>query len=137
MESKVQNSKYHGYVNIEERLASLFEPDALLSAQYFENLRRKTLLEPEKRLILAILEDAINSFQNNLTAQGGKGKKLFDEAEEWILEQDGYWLFSFESVCEVLGLNPGYVRQGLLRWKDKNLAQSRSPEPWGKRRLVG
>jgi hypothetical protein len=124
MESKVQNSKYHGYVNIEERLASLFE-------------RRKTLLEPEKRLILAILEDAINSFQNNLTAQSGKGKKLFDEAEEWILEQDGYWLFSFESVCEVLGLNPGYVRQGLLRWKDKNLAQSRSPEPWGKRRLVG
>ncbi|HEU4341659.1 MAG TPA: hypothetical protein VFU31_08825 [Candidatus Binatia bacterium] len=137
MEPNVQNSKYHGYVSIEERLASLFEPDSLLSAQYFENLRRKTVLEPEKRLIVAVLEDAINVFQNNLTAQSGRGKKLFDEAEEWIWEQDGHWLFSFESVCEILGLNPAYVRRGLLRWKEKQLAQSRSSESWEKRRMAG
>lgn len=137
METKVQNFKHHGYVNLEEKLASIFEPDTLLSAQYFENLRRRTILEPEKRLIVAVLEDAINCYQNNLTAQSGRGKKLFDEAEEWILEEDGRRLFSFESVCELLGLNPAYVRQGLLRWKERQLAQSRSLEPWEKRRMAG
>jgi hypothetical protein len=46
--------------------------------------------------------------------------------------QDEYGLFSFESVCGVLGLNPEYMRRGLLRWKDKELAQHRSHESWGK-----
>jgi hypothetical protein len=75
MELKIQNSKYRGYLNLEDKLASLFEPDTLLYAEYFENLRRKTVLEPEKGLILAVLEDAIDRFQNNVTAQSERGKK--------------------------------------------------------------
>jgi hypothetical protein len=82
MELKVQNSKYRGYLNLEDKLASLFEPDTLLYAEYFENLRRKTVLEPEKGLILAVLEDAIDRFQNNVTAQSERERK----AEEWIPE---------------------------------------------------
>ena len=39
--------------NSDENIVSLFEPDTLVSAQYFENLRSKTLLKPEKRLMLA------------------------------------------------------------------------------------
>jgi hypothetical protein len=113
----------------DEKLASLFQPDTLLSAQYFDNLRRRALLEPEKRLVLAILEDAINCFQDNLFARTGKKKKLFREAEEWIVEDGGDWIFSFANVCELLGFNPEYVRQGLLRWKEKKLAKP-SGESW-------
>jgi hypothetical protein len=47
---------------MDERIGSLFQPDSLLVAQYFGTLRRETLFEPEKRLMLAILEDAINGF---------------------------------------------------------------------------
>jgi len=69
MEQKLANSadmeNVAAYRN-DEKIASLFQPDTLLSAQYFDTLRRKTLLEPEKRLMLAILEDAINCFQDNL-----------------------------------------------------------------------
>jgi hypothetical protein len=57
-------------LTMDERIGSLFQSDSLLVAQYFETLRRKTLFEPEKRLMLAILEDAINYFQDNLLAQG-------------------------------------------------------------------
>lgn len=103
----------------EEKLTSLFQPDTLLPAQYFETVRRKTHLEPEKRLMLAVLEDGVLCFQDNAWAQTGKRKKLFEEAEEWILEEDNDWVFSFENICEVLGLNPQYVRQGLLQWKEK------------------
>ncbi|TMA12624.1 MAG: hypothetical protein E6J89_04180 [Deltaproteobacteria bacterium] len=111
----------------EETLGSLFQPDTLIPDQYFETFRRKRL-EPEKQLMLAVLEDAVRCFQDNVMARSGKRKKLFDEAEEWILEENSDWLFSFESTCEVLGFNPQYVRQGLLRWKKKKTPKHRSAE---------
>jgi len=68
----------------DERIGSLFQPPSLLSAEYFEAQRRKTILEPEKRLMLAILEDAVDCFQNNVFAQSVKGRRLFQEAEKKI-----------------------------------------------------
>jgi hypothetical protein len=115
--SKADDSAF----SMQENVASLFQPDTLLAAQYFDNLRRKTVLEPEKRLMLAILEDAIHCFQDNVLAQSGKAKTRFDEVQEWIVERDRDWVFSFESICEELGFDPRYVRQGLLRWKQQQL----------------
>ena len=101
----------------DERIGALFQPDSLLSAHYFETLRRKTILEPEKRLMLAILEDAIHCFQDNLLAQNIRSRAAFPrKRKKWIVEADGGRFFSFENICEALGLNPAYVRQGLLRW---------------------
>ena len=42
---------------LDERLPGLFEPDTLLPIQYFEAMRKKHLLEGEKRLILSVLEE--------------------------------------------------------------------------------
>jgi hypothetical protein len=140
MASKVQSSKSieePTSFNMEEKITSLFEPDTLASAQYFQNFRRKTWIEPEKRLILAMLEDAVTCFQIYLTARSGRGKRVFNEAEEWIMIKDDDWIFSFESVCEMLGFNPEYVRQGLRRWKQKTLANRATPEAWRKKRLAG
>jgi hypothetical protein len=138
MELDVQSSLHtaaYSHFNVDEKIISLFEPDTLVSAQYFENLRSKTI-EPEKRLMLAILEDAVNYFQANVTAQSGSRKKLFRETEDWIMTQDDDWIFSFVSVCENLRLNPEYVRQGLLRWKEKKLAH-RAPHSQGKKMVPG
>jgi hypothetical protein len=52
------------------------------SIHYFETLCRKTILEPEKGLMLAILEDAINCFQDNLLAQNVRRRRLFEQAQE-------------------------------------------------------
>ncbi len=122
-------------LTMDEKITSLFQPDTLLSAHYYGNLRRKTLIQPEMRLTLAILEDAINCFQNNLTAESGKGKMLFNEAEEWILEEDDDWIFSFRNVCELLGFNPAYLRQGLLRWKQEK--QRHHCKDWEEKKLAG
>jgi hypothetical protein len=103
-------------MDMDEKIASPFEPD-ILSRHYFESLNKRTLLDPEKKLMLAVLEDAINCFQHNLMAQSASGKRLFEEAEQWILEKDVHWLFSFESICNNLNINPAYVRRGLLQWK--------------------
>jgi len=114
-------------LSVEEKVGSLFQPDSLLSAQFFDTFRRKTLLEPEKRLMLAVLEDAVACFQKYVHARDGRGKTMFQEAEEWILERDSDWLFSFEGICDILGLNPDYVRQGLVRWKEASLAARSRP----------
>ena len=121
----------------DEKLASLFQPDTLMSAQYFGNLRRKTILQPEKRLMLALLEDAIGCFQDHLSAQSVREKKLFDEAEQWIVEKGGDWIFSFDQVCESLEFTPEYVRQGLLRWKEKHRPKHRDSEAWEGKKLAG
>ncbi len=110
-------------LSIEERVSSLFQPDTLLPAQYLDTFRRKTHLEPEKRLVLAVLEDAIACFQKHLFARDGKRRGMFREAEEWIMAEGSDWLFSFESICEVLALEPQYVRQGLARWKERKLTE--------------
>ena len=107
---------------IEERVASLFQPDVVLSTQYFETLRRKAHLEPEKRLMLAVLEDAIVCFQSYMFARDSKRKGLFRAAEEWISQENDEGVFSFDNICEAIGFSPQYVRQGLLRWKERKMA---------------
>ena len=121
----------------DERIASLFQPDTLLSAQYFDNLRRKSYFEPEKRLMLAILQDAVSCYRDKVHTQNHKGQKLFAETENWIIESDRDWIFSFDNVCEALSLNPQYVRQGLLRWKEKIRRKQSPDEGLEKRRAAG
>jgi hypothetical protein len=53
-------------------------------------------------------------FQENVLAQYLWEQKLFQEAEDWILNKNTDWLFSFENICENLQLNPDYIRRGLL-----------------------
>jgi hypothetical protein len=112
---------YDTGLSMEERVTSLFQPDTLMPEQYLETFRRKLYLEPEKKLLLAVLEDAIACFQKYLFSKDGKGKALFLEAQEWISDEDTDWLFSFANVCEMLGFEPSYLRDGLMRWKSDKL----------------
>jgi hypothetical protein len=90
-------------------------------AAEFEAARKRTTLIPEQELMLAVLEDATTCYQKHLLAKSDGGKILFRDAEEWILNQRNDSVFSFESICEVLGLSPNYVRLGLLRIKERTL----------------
>ncbi len=106
---------------LDERLPGLFEPDTLLPVQYFEAMRRKHLLEGEKRLILSVLEDAIECFMKCIDSPTNKGQRLFRDAEEWINLEDKKWVFSFDNVCEMLDIHPAYLRRGLSAWKERKL----------------
>ncbi len=105
--------------SVEDRISSLFQPDTLLTEQYLDTFRRKTHLEPEKRLMLAVLDDAVACFQKYFSAQKPKEKALFQEVEEWFMEKESDWCFSFENICESLGLDPDYLRKGLKQWKER------------------
>jgi hypothetical protein len=88
----------------------------LVEAVYKKNIR-----EGEERLMLAVLDSAVEDFQKYVLARHTSGKKLFQQAEEWFFDKDSEGLFSFESICETLGLHPGPIRKGLTVWKEARL----------------
>ncbi len=106
---------------LDERLPGLFIPDTILPIQYFEAMRRKHLLEGEKRLVLSVLEDAVECFMKYIGSSTKKGQRLFRDAEEWITLEDKKWVFSFDNVCEMLNIDPKYLRRGLREWKRRQL----------------
>jgi hypothetical protein len=106
---------------LDERLPGLFEPDTLLPIQYFEAMRRKHLLEGEKRLVLSVLEDAVECFMKCIDSATNKGQRLYRDADEWINLEDKQWVFSFDNVCDMLDINPEYMRRGLKSWKERKL----------------
>lgn len=73
--------------------------------------------QPECRLLWAILENGIEEYMKYAFATGRRGKRLFREAEAWIMHDDPSWLCSFISICHTLGLEPDYLRSGLNRWR--------------------
>jgi hypothetical protein len=113
-----------------ESVAYGFQPDPLFSERCFADRRCNIRLEPEKRLMLAILEEAVYCFQDNYSAQHGKKKRLFDSAHRWFFRVIGDWVFSFENICSVLELNPEYIRKGLIQWKQKELSKPQSAPLW-------
>ncbi len=67
--------------------------------------------------MLAVLEDAIDCFQKYAHSDDLRGQQLFDDSHEWIMSTERKWLFSFENICEIVDMNPGYIRDGLHRWR--------------------
>jgi hypothetical protein len=111
---------------------SSFDP---VDSGVLEGLFKKDSLGGEEKLMLAVLENAVEYFQKYVLAENEK--RLFQEAEDWILEKNSDWLYSFENVCEVLRLYPDYMRQGLLCWKEEKLkAPSIGTRQIGRPKLV-
>ena len=86
-----------------------------------EQVFKKDIREGEERLMLAVLQDAVDCFQMYVLPKTEREKRLFQEAEDWILEKNSEWFFSFENICETLQLHPDYIRQGLMVWKEAKL----------------
>jgi hypothetical protein len=102
-----------------------------------EAVYKKTLREGEERLMLAVLENAVEYFQKYVLARNPRGKQLFQETEEWFLGKDSDGLFSFENICETLQLHPDYIRQALLRWKEAKLnGRDVQPHPASRAKLA-
>lgn len=93
----------------------LFEPDVLLRDQF--TMRSGAAVSREKRLMLAVLENALDSYQKYVFARDGQGRQMFDEAVEWLDSTNADWLFSYRNICETLDINPDYLRRGLEGWR--------------------
>jgi len=109
-------------------VSRLFEPDVLLPSQYFGVVQRRESLTPEKRLMLAVLESALHDFQRYRLARGVRGKRLFREAQEWLISREEIRAFSFIVICQALGIDPDYLSNKMSAWP------SSPPEEYEKKR---
>jgi hypothetical protein len=95
----------------------LFEPDTVLSAQYYASYKTSPYKEPELRLMAAVLEDAIACLSIKTHPATARQRKQIENAWQWFAsEDDSEWIFSFKNICEALGIDPAYLRRGLIRW---------------------
>jgi hypothetical protein len=98
--------------------AQLMVPDILMPVQYYDGMRRDN---PEtqavKRLMFAVLADAVRCFQTYADAQSRAGRLIFGETEWWILDRNSDGPFTFEAICEALGIEPDCLRNGLHQWR--------------------
>src|SRR5689334_10932780 len=85
--------------------------------------RGRTVGEPQRRLMLAVLQTVVD----DVTAgAAGRGPVLGDthayqQALAYVDSRDRHWPFSFENICETIGLDAEGIRRTLQR-------QVRGPE---------
>lgn len=103
----------------ENRPLPLSIPGILTPEQFF---RRATdsarIWTGERRLLCAVLHNAVESlfrYQHDYTA---RGRRLFKETHDWFWSAHSRELYSFESICAHLHLDAGYIRCGLKRLYD-------------------
>ena len=108
---------------VEDPSLSGLESDVMVPSQFFDRIKPEGSSQPEKRLMLAVMEDAIATFQKSVYGATRRQRRLLKETEEWINSADTAWPFSFENICAALDIESTYLRTGLKQWKMTRLTQ--------------
>ena len=93
---------------------AVFSLDVILPSQFWDST---PLYEPEKMLMMVILEQGIRDYLGMNYIRYFKETRR--EAEEWIWSDDDGWTFSFVRICEGLDIDPTYLRRRWIQWKAK------------------
>lgn len=90
-------------------------PDVVTPAQYYDGAddRRDAAIRPIKRLMLAVLEDAIRCYEAYRNARAGLKRQIFAETELWLWDRKADGPFAFETICDTLGINAQCLRRSL------------------------
>ena len=92
-------------------------PVSVLPCQFGDRLFGTAALQPERRLQLAVLEDAILTFHRFFGVERTRSRRLFAEVEDWFASDDADGPFTFVTICDALEIDPDYIRGGLRRWR--------------------
>jgi hypothetical protein len=100
-----------------EALDSLGLTHVILPSQFFGAMGGGGLCR-EQHLMLAVLVDAINILQGWNRMGSVHKRRVFAEAAHWVITKGTNYPFSFDSVCDALGIDSEMLRQrlgGLVR----------------------
>jgi hypothetical protein len=77
--------------------------------------RGRTLAEPQRRLMLAVLQTAVDDVAAGDADDVAGDARAYHQALAYVDSRDRYWPFSFENICETIGLDPDGIRRSLRR----------------------
>jgi len=92
-------------------------PDQLIS-------RRDAETRSVRLLMTAIVRDAIDCFQKHLNDPTRRGRRLYREAETWLMSGQEASPLAFGQICDGIGLDPDYVRRHLSAWRAREMARA-------------
>jgi hypothetical protein len=107
-------------------LARILEPDIFLPSQFYGTGGLSRHLEGEKRLMIAVLKDAVECLDKHRGARSSSGRTQYQNALEWVQDNGTEWLFSFTNICDLLGFDPDYMREVLLKREGKSIRVARA-----------
>ena len=87
--------------------------DIILSVQYYDSLTSSHTLSGERKLLVAILEDALRCYVRGKNQNSATERAEFRDVCGWFGEGGKPYVFSFESVCANLDIDPQYLRERL------------------------
>jgi hypothetical protein len=70
----------------------------------------------ERRLMAAILSDGVEAYISHSISTHPKYKDKKSDAQDWVDTKDYAYVFSFDNVCNCLGIDADYLRLGLARY---------------------
>ena len=100
-------------------LARILEPDIFLPSQFYGSGGLSRKLEGEKRLMIAVLKDAVECLEKYRGSRNSVARSNYENAIEWVMDNGTDWLFSFTNICDLLGFDPQYLRDVLLKRENK------------------
>jgi hypothetical protein len=113
-------NKGHDRETQEHREASSGELNYnLLAVQPLVLQPRRGKIRGEHVLADAVLREAIREYQKFARYQSRRGMKLFRDVDQWFSADDRDSCFSFINVCQILDLEPTYIRTGLKMWRER------------------
>jgi hypothetical protein len=74
-------------------------------------------LQPEARLALAVLEDAIETLQATYGVRSLRARVLAQHTWSWITRSESTNPFAFRLICQHLDLDAAWLRKGLEQWR--------------------
>lgn len=79
--------------------------------------RGRNVGEPQRRLMLAVLQTVVDDVQE-IASDAGLGAASNDaraywQARAYLESRDRSWPFSFENICETIGLDADGIRRNL------------------------
>src|SRR5262249_14773419 len=60
----------------------------------------------------------VECYQKYAPLHRRKPDRLFAATAEWIFEDDYKWPFSFLNICDAVGIDAKYLRNGLQQWNE-------------------
>ena len=110
-------------------LESELTPESILPAQLYDRPVGGARIQPEKRLQVAVLADAVLAFHRWAGVHRAPARRLFAEVESWFASDDVDGPFTFIAICDSLAFDPSYIRQGLRHWRKHSEATANQNRP--------
>ena len=103
-------------------------PQLIRSAHFRGKRLGENKTEPLRRLMVAVLCEAVNRFHRNLFHTSLYSRCEFVEAEFWLFKDQSKALFSFTNVCDFLSLDQQHIRRRLCDWRRSQVRAASSTE---------